>query len=514
MRLSREEKLQLTREACEADLITYIKTVAPYRMLGAIHEELIGWWERQDARENQLVLLPRAHQKSQLVAFRTAWRLTKNPALQILYVSATSDLAEEQLGLIKNILESPKHQLLWPELINKDEGKRAQWTNTAIRVDHPLRKAEGVRDPSIKAAGLTTNITGFHANIVVLDDVVVPGNAYTMDGREKVAKMYSQLASIEEPGAEEWVVGTRYHPADLYAELLEMEEPIYDEHGEIIEYQKVYEIFQRVVEVEGEFLWPRQRRKDGKYYGFDLKELARIKAKYVDKTQFFAQYYNDPNDPDNARVSPDHFQYYDKKHLKQDGGEWFFKGERIRVFAGMDFAFSQHKKADYSTIAVIGIAASGDIYILDLARFKTDRISTYFDELLTLYNRWQFKKLRAEVSVAQQVIVRDLKDNYIRPNGLPLVVDEYRPNRHEGSKEERQNATLLPRYDNMSIWHYRGGNCQLLEDELLASKPEHDDLTDAVTAAIDIAVPPMRQSRRERSHNIIYDSRFGGVAFR
>jgi len=129
-----------------------------------------------------------------------------------------------------------------------------------------------------------------------------------------------------------------------------------------------------------------------------------------------------------------------------------------------------------------------------------------------MYNKWQFKKIRLEVTTAQQAIVRDLKDSYIRPNGLPLIIDEYRPSRHEGTKEERTNATLLPRYDNRSIFHYRGGNCQVLEDELIPSKPEHDDMIDAVTAAIDIAKAPLRHRNKERTSNVIYNTRFGGVA--
>ena len=133
--------------------------------------------------------------------------------------------------------------------------------------------------------------------------------------------------------------------------------------------------------------------------------------------------------------------------------------------------------------------------------------------MFELQNRWDFRKARVEVSVAQAAIVRDLKDSYIRPRGIPLVLDEYRPSRHEGNKEERIRATTLPRYENKSVWHYRGGNCQILEDELIASKPEHDDILDALTAAIDIAKPPLgRHHRKSKRENVIYHSRFGGIA--
>ena len=43
----------MIREAAEADLLTFIKLVAPHILYGAIHEELISWWSRQEAKDNQ-----------------------------------------------------------------------------------------------------------------------------------------------------------------------------------------------------------------------------------------------------------------------------------------------------------------------------------------------------------------------------------------------------------------------------------------------------------------------------
>ena len=53
---------ELVKQAAEEDLLTFIRLVAPHRVLGAVHEELCAWWQRQDAKDNQLVLLPRAFQ--------------------------------------------------------------------------------------------------------------------------------------------------------------------------------------------------------------------------------------------------------------------------------------------------------------------------------------------------------------------------------------------------------------------------------------------------------------------
>lgn len=502
------------RLAAESDLVTFIKLVSPEQVLGQCHEDVCNWWIRPDAKSHQLLLFPRDHGKSRLIAYRVAWELTKDPTLRVLYISATANLAEKQLGFIKGILTSEVYRRYWPHHVHADEGKRSRWTTSEIALDHPLRKKENVRDPSIFTGGLTTSLTGMHCDIAVLDDVVVYENAYTGEGRQKVKSQYSLLSSIEGANAKEWVVGTRYHPIDLYNDLMQMTEDQYDAEGNKVGEDNIYEVFERAVENmgdgTGEFLWPRQQRRDGKFFGFDRQILAKKRGQYLDKSQFRAQYYNDPSDPDNIPVGTDKFQYYDRKHLKQDSGFWFYRDKKLNVFASVDFAFSLSKKADYTAIVVVGIDADNNIYVLDIDRFKTDRISDYFDHIFHLVSKWSFRKIRAEVSVAQQAIVRQIKE-LIKQHGLSLSVDEFRPNKHQGNKEERISAILEPRYDNLQIWHYRGGNIQTLEEELMSRNPPHDDIKDALASAVDMAVKPARQTNRTKTQNIVWaGNRFRG----
>ena len=512
----RKLKLDGMREAAENDLAYFIKLVAPHRLLGSIHEELISWWTREEAKTNQLTLMPRAHQKSILMAYRVAWWITRNPETTILYISSTANLAEKQLKAIKDILTSKIYKRYWPEMVHPKEGMREKWATGEIAVDHPKRKEEGVRDPTVFTAGLTTGITGMHCDVAVMDDVVVKENAYTEDGRSKVRDQYSLLASIKNTSAYTWIVGTRYDPRDLYEDLKNVEMQLFNDEGEQIGSELIYEIFERVVEDRGdgtgEFLWPRQRRSDGKWFGFDIKQLARIRAEYLDRMQYRAQYYNDPNDPDNAMMTHDNFQYYNNTRLTEQHGNWFYNDRRLNIFAAIDFAFSLRAKADYTSIVVIGLDSDNNIYVLDIKRFKTDKISEYYSNIFVTHAKWGFKKIRAEVTVAQSVIVEDLKENYIKRDGLNLSVDPYRPSRAEGSKEERINTLLQPRYDNMSIWHYKGGNCQSLEEELILARPPHDDIKDALASAVAIAkAPSTRMNKKRERSTVIYHPRFGGV---
>lgn len=493
------------RKLAESDFISFVKVVAPYNVMGVCHEELCKFLTNPSLKPYRLVLYPRGHRKSFYAAMYACWRVVCDPSISIVYLSATSDLAESQLRTIKSTLDSPIVRKIWPDLINVDEGKREKWASTEICVDDPRRKSEGTRDSTVKAGGLTTNITGAHCDLIILDDMVVPKNN-TEEGRRQVMSQYSQLQSILNPGGHILAVGTRYHPKDIYATMQETVEEIYDDSGELIGKEPQWDILQKSVEENGEFLWNRQKRKDGKFYGFDFKELARIKAGYVDKSQFYAQYYNDPNDEGSALITQDMFMYYNRDHLYTRAGVYYIKDRPLNVYAAIDFAFSLANRADSSAIVVVGVDADNNRYVLDIDRFKTDRIQDYYSHVIAIHEKYNLKKLRAEVTVAQQVIVTALKDK-LAENSIRLAIEDYRP---QTKKEERVLSVLRPLYEDHKVFHYRGGNCEILEEELKQLKPAHDDVKNALADAISIAVAP-RKTTFKKFKEVKVMSRFGGI---
>jgi hypothetical protein len=503
------------RQAAEDDLLTFIRLVAPHRVLGKCHKELIRWWCRDDAMDHQMALVPRDHQKSTMIAYRAAWEITRDPTVTILYISATSGLAEKQLKFIKDILEHSKYRRYWPEMIHPEEGKREKWTNSEIMVDHPLRRKEGIRDSTVFTAGLTTSITGLHCNIAILDDVVVNENAYTTEGRNKVESQYSLLASIETTDAREWVVGTRYHPKDLYGTLVATQEDVVDEDGEIVDTTSLYEVWQKEVEDmgdgSGEYLWPRQQRGDGKWFGFNAKVLATKRAKYLDKTQYHAQYYNNPNDPGEEAIGSEYFQYYNREMVNKRDGVWTYNGRPLAVFAAIDFAFSLRSTADYTALIVVGVDGDGNIYLLDIKRKRTNKTSEYYNMIREAHLKWGFRKIRAETTAGQSVIAERIRDD-IRQEGLLLSVDDFKPTRTMGTKEERIHHQLSPRYENLSIWHYYGGLCEDLEQELIQHNPAFDDLKDALASVMGIIRVPTQRNSVRQDHSLATHGRFGGVA--
>ena len=511
------------RERAMADLAFFAKLVNPGYMYGSVHREIFAWMQEYSlfgqggaTTSNKLIMLPRAHLKSHMVATWCAWIITRHPEVTMLYVSATSELAETQLYAIQNILGSSVYMRFFPEYVHPQEGKRTRWSTKKLTVDHPARAKEGIRDATIATAGLTTNTTGWHADIVLADDLVIPENAYTSEGRDSVAKKSSQFTSIRNSGGFTMACGTRYHPKDIYDTWKGQAFDDYDDEGLLIGKVPVWTIKEYVVEEDGIFTWPRTVRDDGKAFGFDIRVLAQIKAEYIDTVQFFAQYYNNPNASSNQRIDRDKFQYYNPKFLQKNGSVWAYNGRRLNVYAAVDFAFSLKRKADYTAIVVVGVDHEGNYYILDIDRFKSDRVKDYYDHIVDLHSTWGFKKVRAEVTVAQVVIVNGIKD-YIKAAGLSISVDDYRPSAKEGSKEERIKATLEPLYDNLQMWHREGGWTMELEEELIMANPPHDDMKDSLASAVEISVRP-KQSTKSKLEDFFSstktNNRFGGVAWK
>lgn len=510
--------------ACEESFYVFIRVVAPWLCLGHIHEDVALWIQtaHEDALKRLLILLPRGHLKSKLIALYASWRIIRNPAITILYGSASGSLAERQLYDICNVLDGPDVTLYWRGLLKSKISERDLWRNTAINVDHPLRRKRGIRDNTITARSVGATITGDHCDLALLDDIIAPNSdadPWTEAGRLMVGRWYSQLASVLNPGGEILAVGTRYIGNDIYNTMMESETLVYDTEGMVVERKKLYLVKQAVVEVNGQYLWPRQKAKTGEWFGFNQQIVDEIKETYRKSSQmeqFYAQYYQDPTDQENPKIRTA-FQYYDLEQLEHTKDGWSIrttneKGittlRKLNVFAAMDLAYTTKKTSDYTAIIVIGTDSENYRYVLAIDRFKTGDPYEMCKHLFTLYTKWQFPLARIEITAAQVLIIPVIHKQMVVRNQR-FILDQYRPPTNK-SKEERIMAALSPLYQLMQIYHFRGGLCEILEQQLVQQKPEHDDIADAMAAVQEIAFPPGKMYK-EKPTELIYNSRFGGL---
>lgn len=518
-------------EECIESLYSFAVTMNPTYMYGDVHQEVFSWLGDPEANERQLLLLPRGHLKSHCIAVYCAWQITRAPWTTIVYLASQDDLAKAQLFAIKQMMTSDMYRTLWPEMFTERKvsasGKteRGAWSAYAFDVDHPIRKEYGVRDHTMIIKTVKSNATGLHCDGLVFDDVVVPAFANTANGREELNGAIGYFSSVLNPGGWIKAVGTRYHPEDSYNSMMESKVQIWNEETQSFVGEKpAWDVLERVVEDSpdrsglGRYLWPRTESpiEQGKGYGFDPKELAKIKADYTAHqgvVHFYSQYYNDPNDVGTQRIGTDRFQYYDPRFIAHKNQRVFYKNKKLNVFAAMDVAWSETDRSDYTAIAVIGIDHDGFIYVLGLDRFRTSDFLTYYERIISLQNEWAFKKLLVETNAAGSLIAQEI-ENHVRRNGGSLVVERRAANSRTMGKLENWASVLEPRYHSKSVFHARGGLTPVLEEELVSAKPRHDDLKDALCAAISIAKPPAVQHKLQEyvSEDNVVQGRFGGRA--
>lgn len=512
--------LQEIVEICETNLFAFAKLINPHYAYGDIHEEVFAWLSNPEANLRQLLLLPRGHLKSHCIAVYCVWRITYQPWISICYLSAGEDLAKDQIYAIKNMLTSEIYRRYWPEMLKENEGDREQWSAYSFNVDHPERRRRGIRDHTLIVKTVKSNAIGLHCDLLVPDDVVVPQFADTATGRAEVNRSMAQFASILNPRGEIKAVGTRYHPEDIYQSFIDAKYKIWDEDKKAFTgTAQLWDILEREAEDKGDgtgnFLWPlTQNPETGDSYGFDAQTLAIIKAEYESKgqhVQFWCQYYNDPNAIDLQNISRSAFQYYDRARLRMQGEQIYYKGNKLATFAAMDVAWSDTDSADYTAIAVIGMDHNSDAYVIDLVQFKTTSFAEYYEEVISLHDKWKFRKIRVETNAGGQFVKQEL-ERLIRQNGNVLSVEGKSVVKNAGSKRERKGAALEWRYADKKIWHFRGGLNTEFEDQVIMDKPRHDDLCDAFVAAIDVAKPPGKRTETTRvmETNVVYDRRFGG----
>jgi hypothetical protein len=512
---------QAVIELCRQSFFAFLQLVNPQYAYGDIHAELCNWIQSSDSAR-KLALLPRGHLKSHIAAGYAAWRITYSPWITIVYLSAGEDLAKDQIYAIKNMMTSDVYRTYWPEMLNADEGSREQWSAYSFNVDHPERKRRGIRDHTIIVKTVKSNAIGLHCDLLIPDDVVIPAFADTAVGRSEVNRSLAQFTSILNPRGEIFAVGTRYNPDDFYQSCIDSEYPVWNEvQQKFIGKKKLWDVYERTVETErdgtGEFLWPATKSPStGDVYGFDAQSLAIIRADYEAKgqhSQFFCQYYNDPNAIDLQRISRGSFQYYDRSHIKTTGNDTYYRDRKLATFAAMDVAWTDSETSDYTAIAVIGMDSDENIYLLDLTQFKTTSFTEYYNEVIALHRKWNFKKLRVETNAGGQFVKNEL-DRLVRQNGEVLAIEGKPAPTRQGSKNERKGATLEWRYADQKIYHYKGGLISDFEDQIILQKPRHDDLCDAFVAAVSIAKPPGKRvystNVRVMDTNTTYNSRFGG----
>lgn len=143
-----------------------------------------------------------------LVAF-VLWHLFLDPQKKIMVVSANQGLADSFSIFAKQLIDGmPLLQHLRP-----NEGQR----DSSIAFD--VGPATPSKDPSVKSVGITGQLTGSRADIIVADDIEVPKNSYTFLLRERLSELVKEFDAVLKPDGRVIYLGTPQNEDTLYVKL-------------------------------------------------------------------------------------------------------------------------------------------------------------------------------------------------------------------------------------------------------------------------------------------------------
>ena len=151
--------------------------------------------------------------KSWITGAFVLWTLFNNAEKKIMIISASKERADNMsIFLQKLIIETPWLKHLQPK------GDDSRWSRISFDVSCSPHQA-----PSVKSVGITGQLTGSRADLMILDDIEVPGNSMTEFMREKLLQLCTEAESILTPKQDSRIMflGTPQTTFTVYRKLAE-----------------------------------------------------------------------------------------------------------------------------------------------------------------------------------------------------------------------------------------------------------------------------------------------------
>lgn len=301
--------------------------------------------EVQSAPDGYIDIWARDHYKSTIITWlKTIQDVLVDPEITCCIYSYSSSAAKKFLKQIKLTLESNKALIdLFPDILFDDvtkpywvdsEGTRHKmiWSEDGIRV----KRKSSAKENTIEASGLVIGQkTGGHYNLLIYDDVVTPESVTSPEMISKTTKQFSMSLNTGSSGnLRIRIIGTRYHYADTYESIIESGTaklrmyPCVDGQGIPVLYEPA---------------------------------VIEAKKRAMGSGVFASQMMCDPKIASTMGFEDEWWKIW--------SGDL---SSNLNVYIFVDPAGTKKKKADYTTMWVIGLGADKNFYILDVIRDKLD----------------------------------------------------------------------------------------------------------------------------------------------
>lgn len=149
--------------------------------------------------------------KSFITSAFVVWLLYRDPQLKIMVVSASKERSDAFSQFTKRLIS----EVEWLKFLEPKSNQRSSliaFDVAPARVDH---------SPSVKSVGITGQLTGSRADIIIADDIETLNNSATITAREKLLELIKEFDAILKPLPSSRVIflGTPQSQESIYNQL-------------------------------------------------------------------------------------------------------------------------------------------------------------------------------------------------------------------------------------------------------------------------------------------------------
>lgn len=366
-------------ERARGDLIAYSKVTMPdlsnrqnayasrykdakhHRALAVALEKLEkgerGWL-------NLIITMPPRHGKSEQASKRfPCWFIGRDPYRQVIFGTYNEDLAGDTGREIREIMRSPQHRLVFPDMA------LAKGSQSADRIKTTF-------GGGVLLAGRGGSVTGRGADLLIVDDPIKGREeAESRAIRKKLWEWYQDdlcTRLLDEMGRKV-IIMTRWHEDDLVGRLIDPSNPCYIEKEaakwRILHLPALAEEDDPLGRAPGEPLWP---EKFGREYLEALRE--------ANPRGFVSLYQGKPTLEDGDEFKAEWlYEYRSMNELPKE----------LKFYGASDHAVSTKESADRTCMGVAGVDDSGTIWILPDVAWRKMPPDETVEAMIALMRRHQ-----------------------------------------------------------------------------------------------------------------------------
>ena len=153
-----------------------------------IQEDIAAYM--QNGPRLRMVMAQRGEAKSTLAALYAVWRILQRPATRVLIVSAGEDQASEVATLVVRLIQT------WDilECFRPDRMAGDRTSTSAFDVHYSLKGLD--KSPSVACVGITSNLPGKRADLLIPDDIESNKNGLSATQRAQLLHLTKEFSSI------------------------------------------------------------------------------------------------------------------------------------------------------------------------------------------------------------------------------------------------------------------------------------------------------------------------------